>query len=101
VHNMEHGQIVLWYSPDLTAEEKDVVEEIVEDEPVATVATPYDGLDEGTGIVMSAWLAPEGDSKTGTGVLQSCEKVSQAAVNEFRRDYQGKSPEPLTPQFND
>lgn len=99
VHNMEHGQIVLWYSPDLTAEEKDVVEEIVKDEPIATVATPYD-LEADTGIVMSAWLAPEGDAETGTGVLQRCEKVSQAAVNEFREKYQGKSPEPLTPQFN-
>ena len=39
VHNMEHGQIVLWYSPDLTAEEKDQVEEMVNDEPAATVAT--------------------------------------------------------------
>lgn len=99
VHNLEHGQIALWYSPDLAAEEKDVVEEIVEDEPIATVATPYAALDEGTGIAMTAWLAPEGDAETGTGVLQRCENVSQAAVNEFRRDYQGKSPEPLTPQF--
>lgn len=100
IHNLEHGQIVIWYSPDLDAEQKEWVEEIVNDEPAATVATPYDGLDEGTAVALSAWLAPEDEEGEGTGVLQSCAQVSQEAVNEFRKEYQGRSPEPLTPRFN-
>ena len=99
VHNMEHGQIVLWYSPELTDEEKEQVEEIVNDEPAATVATPYDGLEDGTAIVMSAWLAGESEDDPAQGVLQSCGEVSQEAVNDFRREYQGRSPEPLTPRY--
>ena len=96
VHNMEHGQIVIWFSDSLDAEEKGQIEEITEDERVATVATPYQVGD--AGYVLTAWLAG-GEGGEGTGVLQRCERVSQAAVNEFREDYQGKSPEPLTPQF--
>jgi hypothetical protein len=97
VHNLEHGQIVIWYSESLEEDQKDQLEEIVEDERIATVATPY--TVEGAGYVLTAWLAGEGEADAGTGVLQRCETVSQAAVNEFRADYQGRSPEPLTPLF--
>jgi hypothetical protein len=97
VHNLEHGQIVIWYSESLDEEQKDQLEEIVDDERLATVATPYSVGD--SGYVLTAWLAGESEEGAGTGVLQRCETVSQAAVNEFRADYQGRSPEPLTPPF--
>ena len=99
VHNLEHGQIVLWYPSDLAAEDKDLIEEIVDDEPAATVGNPYDGLPNEAKIAMTAWLAGEGDAP-GKGVLQTCAEVSQAAVNEFREKYQGRGPEPFTPRFN-
>ena len=41
----------------------------------------------------------EGD-EPGKGILQTCSEISQAAVNEFREKYQGRSPEPITPRFN-
>ena len=100
IHNLEHGQIVLWYPPDLSAEDKGLIEEIVDDEPIATVGNPYDGVDAGKKVIMSAWLAGEKEGEAGTGVLQRCGEISQAAINEFREKYQGRSPEPITPRFN-
>ena len=89
VHNLEHGQIVIWYDPSAPQEIKDQLEEVVDQERVATLAVPYDGVEEPNTFVLSAW-----------GALQSCEKVSQAVVDEFRRTYQGKGPEQLTPPFD-
>ncbi|HWL64613.1 MAG TPA: DUF3105 domain-containing protein [Actinomycetota bacterium] len=100
VHNLEHGQIVIYYHPDLSAEDQDLIEEIVDDDRIATVATPYPSVDDKYAFEMTAWLAGEGEDDPGTGVVQGCAEVSQAAINEFRKEYQGKSPEPLTPRFN-
>ncbi len=88
VHNMEHGQIVLWYSPDASPETIDDVEALVEKEPSSTVAIPYPNVESAEGIVVTAWT-----------VSMSCEKISEAAINDFRKEFQGKSPEPLTPPF--
>ncbi len=98
VHNLEHGMIVIWYRPDLDQEQLGWVEEIVEDEPAATVGTPYN-VDDQYALVATAWLGGENRDDPGQGVLQSCENVSQAAINEFRKDYQGKGPELIAPPF--
>ena len=97
IHNLEHGQIVLWYSPEASEEEKKWLEEIQSDEPIATVVSPYN-VENGV-VTLTAWLAGEDEDEAGTGVLQSCAEVSQAAIDEFRKKYQGRSPEPLTPRF--
>jgi hypothetical protein len=102
VHNLEHGQIVIWYSPDAPDEVKEDIEQVVSDEPIATAASPYEGELEGN-FALTAWLAAEeggGGGNEGTGVLQTCEQVSQRVVNEFRRNFQGRGPEPRTPTFN-
>lgn len=88
IHNMEHGNIVLWYAADLPPESVDEVEALVEAEPDATVASPYSNIEAPYEIVVTAW-----------GATMSCEKISQAAIDEFRAQFQGKSPEPLTPPF--
>jgi len=98
VHNLEHGQVVIWYATDLEAEDVDLVEEITEDERTATASVPYD-IDPKYSLVMTAWLAGEGENDNGTGVLQGCARISQEAVNEFRALYQGKGPEPFTAPF--
>jgi hypothetical protein len=99
VHNLEHGQIVIWYAPDAPDAVKEYIEALVSDQPVATAATPYEGDLEGN-FALTAWLsAGEGDEGDGTGVMQTCEQVSEDVVDEFRRNFQGKSPEPVTPTF--
>jgi hypothetical protein len=91
VHNLEHGQIVIWYDPQAPAEVRDQIETLVEQEPIATVAAPYDNLPDPYTFALTAWEAS-----------QMCEGVAQATVDEFRSRFQGRGPEnvgvpPFTP----
>ena len=82
VHNMEHGQIILWYKPDLAEESRVDIEDLVRADSSATVATPYANIEPQYEVVVTAWRA-----------TMSCEKISQAAIDEFRTRFQGKAPE--------
>jgi Protein of unknown function (DUF3105) len=91
VHNLEHGMIVIWYSPDAPQEIKDEIEELTEQETAATVALPFDEIEEPNNLVLTAW-----------GHSQTCERVSQAVVDEFRSEFQGGGDAPeaeLSPRF--
>ena len=90
VHNLEHGQIAIWYDPDAPDEVIADIELITDQEELYTVAAPYSGLQTEKNFVLAAWT-----------VTQECEQVSQTVVSEFRRSYQGKTgPEAeLTPPF--
>ena len=88
IHNMEHGQIILWYKPDLPQESTTAIEDLVSAESQATIATPYANIEPQYEVVVTAWRA-----------TMSCEKISQAAIDEFRLQFQGKAPEPLTRPF--
>jgi hypothetical protein len=88
VHNLEHGQIVIWYRPDLPSQTIDEIEELVNREAGATVAVPYENLASDEAVVFTAWTAS-----------QRCEELSEEALIAFRRDYQGQAPEPITPPY--
>lgn len=88
VHNLEHGNIVIWYSPTADEETLDNIEALVEQEPAATVAVPYPDLESPYTFALTGWTS-----------VQKCEQVSQEVVDDFRRDWQGEGPEKLTPQF--
>ena len=88
VHNLEHGQIVIWYLPDAPSETLQQIEDLVRQEPLATAAIPYTDIESPNQFVLTAW-----------GASQSCEKVSQEVVDDFRREYQGKGPEEIAPLF--
>ena len=90
VHNMEHGQIVIWYRPgagDLGFLQEQV-EALVAQEPQATVGAPYPEMPDGYNIVITSWTR-----------ARSCVDASQEVVDDFRRQYQGDAPEPITPPF--
>lgn len=80
LHNLEHGQIVLYYNG-LAGSEADNLRGYADDNRLAVVAAP----------------APAGvDAKmtlTGWTKRQSCDGVSSAAIEEFRKRFQGKAPE--------
>lgn len=101
IHNLEHGQIVLWFDPEAPQQVKDDLEAIVEKQLATTVATPYDGLED-YNFYMTAWnkLPDDPEESFGTGFLQGCELVSEEVINDFRREHQGRSPEPITPTFD-
>lgn len=87
VHNLEHSQIVIWYDPGAPQTTIDQIEALVDQEREATVAAPYPEIEEGT-FVLTAWTRS-----------QSCERVSQDIVNDFRRQFQGMGPERIAPPF--
>ncbi|MBW3594197.1 MAG: DUF3105 domain-containing protein [Actinobacteria bacterium] len=88
VHNLEHGEIVIWYSPDADQETLDNIQDITRQEPAATAAVPYTDIESPYQFALTAW-----------GASQHCEKVSQKVVDDFRRRYQGKGPEKIAPLF--
>ncbi|MGH2807440.1 MAG: DUF3105 domain-containing protein [Actinomycetota bacterium] len=88
VHNLEHGQIVIWYSPDADERIVDQLEFLTAQEPVATVATPYDNVPEDATFVLTAWRHS-----------RACALPSQGVFDDFRRQFQGEGPEPITPPF--
>lgn len=100
IHNLEHGQIALWFNPGAPQQVKDDLEAIVEKESATTVATPYEGLDD-YNFYMTAWNKAPGEGKDsfGHGFLRGCDLVSEEVINEFRKQHQGRSPEPITPPF--
>ena len=90
VHNLEHGQIVIWYRPDVEdlGFMETQIEELVSQEPQATIGAPYDDIEDGYNIVLTSWTRS-----------RACVNASQEVVDDFRRQFQGKAPEPLTPAF--
>jgi hypothetical protein len=88
VHNLEHGQVVIWYSPDAEQRVVDQLEFLTSQEPLATVATPYENVPEGSAFVLTAWRHS-----------QACDLPSQEVFDAFRRRLQGQGPEPITPPF--
>jgi hypothetical protein len=88
VHNLEHGQIVIWYSPEAGDEViNDIEGYVLETQDQGIVAAPYDALEDGT-YAIGAW-----------GAAQTCEKVSAEVIDAFRVQYQGKGPEQIAPPY--
>lgn len=88
VHNLEHGMIVIWYDPGASQTTLDQIEALVDQEREATVAAPYDDIDDRYNFVLTAWQNSQG-----------CARVSQEVVDDFRRELQGQGPERIAPPF--
>ena len=86
VHNLEHGQIVIWYQPDLPEETIGQLQDLVEDAVPFVLATPYSGGD--SPIVLTAWQNS-----------LSCETPSTAVFEDFRKQFQGQGPEKVVPPY--
>lgn len=84
VHNLEHGQVIVWYSPDAPQATIDSIENYVSGELPGIIAAPYDGeFSDGSGdYTLGAW-----------GANQVCSEFSIPVVEAFREAYQGKGPE--------
>jgi len=92
VHNLEHGQITIWYSPDMPDESVDDLEGYVEaanndpdlpgTAPRPVLAVPYDGLEGDATYAVAGWAAS-----------QACAEYSRDALDAFRERFQGNGPE--------
>jgi hypothetical protein len=101
VHNLEHGQIVIWYRPDAGAETVEGLEALVKEANREAelqgslpplLAAPYEGVPGDYGYALTAWTHLPGPAP-GRGHLRSCSRYSREAVNDFRAEFQGRGPE--------
>ena len=88
VHSLEHGQIVIWYSPTAPSEVIENLEEYIDSQPgrysLTLIGVPYDQIPAGNNYSMTAW-----------GAMQSCSQFSAEAIDAFRAEFQGKGPEQI------
>lgn len=86
VHNMEHGQIIVWYSPDAPASVIDDIEGYFDNTSAASslLGEPYEAIESPYNFTITAW-----------GGTQSCQEVSESVLDEFRERFQGKGPEKI------
>jgi hypothetical protein len=86
VHNLEHGQIVIWYSTDAPESVLDDIENYIDaqtgQQSLGILAAPYEAIPEGYNFTVTAWT--EG---------RSCERFSSEVVDAFRSRFQGRGPE--------
>jgi Protein of unknown function (DUF3105) len=91
VHNLEHGNIVIWYNPNAPEQVTSDIRAAVNEVPGYTVAVPYNNLKPGYDVAITAWAQ-----------LQFCKQISKQVVDDFRTKYQGKgasTEEQLSPPF--
>jgi hypothetical protein len=94
VHNLEHGQIIIWYAPTAPEELRENIQDYIESQPgeysITLIGVPYEQVPAGSNYTMTAW-----------GAMQSCEQFSAEAIDSFRTEFQGKGPEqiPNIPPF--
>lgn len=93
VHNLEHGQIVIWYNPsapgDVADDVRDYIAKQSGQQVIALLGVPYPQL-EGGNLAMSAW-----------GAFRTCDEVSEDVIDEFRANFQGRGPEQVgVPTFS-
>ena len=82
VHNLEHGQIVIYYSADAAEDVIGTLLELIGRNQVALVIAPYEDAAGPTEIIFTAWTH-----------LQRCNGFSGDDLDAFRREHQGKGPE--------
>lgn len=81
LHNLEHGTVIVYYDDGLDDSDLGGLRAYAERAGSAVIAAPApDGVD--APVTLTAWRK-----------LQSCDEVSSAAIDEFRRSFQGKAPE--------
>lgn len=88
VHNMEHGQVIIWYRPDAPQEVIDQIRRLVEEPPAVNIAVPWDDIESPYNFAFTAWSGNGNE-----GEVMSCERVSQEVWDGFRAQFQGRGPE--------
>ena len=101
VHNLEHGGIVIWYGPRISAAEKTRLRGLYNESPNSMLATPYPPL--GRRVALTAWVATGGKPTKDGGKVMMCASADEAnigAMRRFRDEFRGKGPEKVPVSYN-
>ena len=80
VHALEHGFVILWYQPTISAEDRERLEDIAAKDSNATLVVPRETLD--VPVAASAWHQ-----------RLRCNGVEERPLTEFIKAYRDKGPE--------
>jgi hypothetical protein len=103
VHNLEHGGVVVWYGPDISAADRAALDAFYDEDEHGVIITPipdpYPGVTYpkheklGSKIALTTWTVPEGASSNGTVYIATLPKVDAKAFAAFRDTFRGKGSE--------
>jgi Protein of unknown function (DUF3105) len=103
VHNLEHGGVVVWYGPDISAADRGALDAFYDDDENGLIITPipdpypgviypkHDAL--GSKIALTVWTAREGEPSHGMVYIATLPSFDQQAFAAFRDAFRGKGPE--------
>jgi hypothetical protein len=95
VHNQEHGGMIIWYGPKISAATKGQLRDFWQESPDGILATPYAPL--GSKIALTAWTGDpsryQRNGYWGDGHIAVGNHFDQKAFAAFRDAFRGKGPE--------
>jgi Protein of unknown function (DUF3105) len=104
VHNQEHGGIVIWVGPDVSAAERKKISDFYDESPNAMLVTPIEDESKGvkypahakpdSKIYLTAWTTNKPlDYKNATNAVATCPHFSEKGFTAFRDEFRGTGPE--------
>jgi uncharacterized protein DUF3105 len=104
VHNQEHGGIVIWVGPGVSAAERKKISNFYDESPNALLVTPIEDESKGvkypahakpdSTIYLTAWSTGKpGDYANATNNVAACPGFNEKAFTAFRDEFRGKGPE--------
>jgi hypothetical protein len=105
VHNEEHGGIDVWVGPDVSAAERQKLNDFYDSSPNAILVTPIENTTPGitypahkapgSTIYLTAWTTEiaNGTPTNGKNVVAACPRFDEKAFTAFRDQFRGKGPE--------
>ncbi len=104
VHNQEHGGVVIWVGPEVSAAQRKKISDFYDESPNAILVTPIEDESKGvkypvhakpdSTIYMTAWPTKKAaDYGTATAVIASCPGFNEKAFTAFRDEFRGTGPE--------
>jgi uncharacterized protein DUF3105 len=105
VHAEEHGGIVIWIGPGVSASERQKISDFYDESPNAILVTPIENTATAvtypkhappdSKIYLTAWTEEikDGSAVNGTNVIATCPRFDEKAFTTFRDEFRGKGPE--------
>jgi hypothetical protein len=104
VHNEEHGGVIVWVGPGVSASERQQINDFYDESPNAMLVTPIENTatavtypkhaPPGSKIYLTAWTEEVKDGKVkGTNVIATCQRFDEKAFTAFRDEFRGTGPE--------
>jgi hypothetical protein len=104
-HSEEHGGIIIWVGPKVSAAERSLISNFYDSDPNAMLVTPIEDTTKGitypkhpspgSKIYLTAWTVElkNGKSANGKNVVATCPRFNEKAFTAFRDEFRGKGPE--------